>query len=539
LLVVSRSGRIAKGDKVKKLLFGALTAWLAFALVSCGGGDSTGGDSRPFSPPLGLLPGSAITGLIGIVIDSSNGSAIANVTVAAGGLSTTTDATGNFAMPTIPNGTNAVTFTLSSYAPQARTVTINPNIETSLIVQMTPNGASCTFDPTTAATLCGGAAVAQVIVGANTLRQADNSAPAAGLATGAVTPIATSLDPYLIPGEYVVTQAAGGNAPFETFGAVDVRITDAAGNALTNLATAATIRIPVSTRAAAQPASVALMRFDTTTGLWVEDGTATLQGVAPGDYYEGSISRIATWTAGQVYTPSTISVCVQDQSGLPISGARVNSDGIDYSGGGTAVTNASGVAPVPMRRNGTAIITATSPRSSNSATISSLQSGADFTLTPCLVMPTRGMTIRLTWGPAPLDLDSHLVGPNSVHVFYASRGSLSSAPFAALDVDDVTSFGPEVITILRLTQGTNEYFVHNFSGSHSPGITGSPARIEVRVGTQTRIFTPPAGEGTNDYWRVFQFTVGTDCSVNIGPVQLWSPTEPVNPAGSATGAVCS
>ncbi|HYL89401.1 MAG TPA: hypothetical protein VEU32_11655 [Burkholderiales bacterium] len=485
-----------------------------------------------------------MTGLIGLVVDATTGNPIQGVTVAAGTLTTTTDSQGNFAMPTIPNGTSVVSFTapvsgsLAPYAPQSRTVQIIPTIETSVIVQMTPNGTTspATFDPTVGATLTVTGSTAQAVISGGSLRDASGNPPAAALVNDVVTPLASSLDPYLLPGEYVVSPTSA----FETFGGVDLRVDDNLLNQMTGaLAGPGAIQIPVSSRAAAPPASVSLFRFDPTTGLWVQDGTATLQGAAPNQFYGGAISRVAAWAAGQVYTASTISVCVQDPSGAPVVGARVQSDGIDYSGGGTGWTNSSGVASVPMKQGGSAIITATSPRSSSSATISNAQSASNFTLTPCLIMPTRGMTMRLTWGALPLDLDSHLKEPNSVHIAYFSRGSLGSPPYAALDVDDVTSFGPEVITVLRLTQGVNEYFVHNFSGTFAPGMTGSPARVEVRVGSQTRIFTPPAGEGTNPYWRVFQFTVATDCSVTIAPVQQWAATEPPNPAGTASGTICN
>lgn len=523
---------------MKKILFRALTGWLAFALVSCGGtGGDDSTDTRQGQRRSGSGPVSNIVGLIGIVVDSTTGNPVAGVTVTAAGLTTTTDATGNFALPTIPNGPNVVSFTLTAYAPQSRTVTISSNIETSLIVQMVPNAASDSFDPAVGGTLTITGSVGQLNLGAGVLRKSDGTAPNAGNATALLTPIGPSLDAYLLPGEYVVVQTAGGNAQFETYGGLDMRITDSGGNALTGVMGAADIRIPVNTRAAVPPATVELMYFDTVTGMWVEDGTATLQG--GGTYYGATITRIATYAVGQVYTVSTITVCVVDATGLPVSGARVQSDGIDYSGGGTATTDALGVALVPMKRGGQAIITGTSPRSSNSGQVSAAQSAANFTLTPCLIMPIDGMTVRLTWGPAPSDLDSHLKGPNSTHVYYASRGSLSASPFAALDVDDTTSFGPEVISILRLTRGTSEYFVHNFSNTFAPGMTGSPARIEVRVGAQIRIYFPAPGEGANRYWRVFQFTVASDCSVAITTLNSWAATEPANPSGTNAGTFCN
>lgn len=124
-----------------------------------------------------------------------------------------------------------------------------------------------------------------------------------------------------------------------------------------------------------------------------------------------------------------------------------------------------------------------------------------------------------------------------MHVYFANRGDLSSQPFSALDVDDVTSFGPEVITVAQLPIGTSEYFVHNFSSTFTPGMTGSPARVEMRFGSQIRIFSPPGGEGTNRYWRVFQFVVASDCSVTFNSVQQWASSEPGNPS-SATATYC-
>ena len=532
---------------MKKLIFAALAACVAASLLSCGGGQSEGDLSnatKPFgssgSSGSNFQNGSGVTGLIGIVVDATTGTPIPGVNVAAGALTATTDANGNFAMPTIPTGTSVVSFDIASYAPQSRTVVITSAVETSVIMLMTPNATTtpATFDPTAGATVTSGT-VAQLTVAANALAHADGSAPAAGNATVILTQLSTSLDAYVEPGEYVVTPTAGGSAPFETFGALDVRVTDSAGTALPNVTGAVTVRIPVSTRsAAALPATVSLFRFDATAGQYVEDGTATLDGTAPNQYYQGSITRIGPWAAAQAYTASTISVCVENQNGVRIPGARVQSDGIDYSGGGAGETDATGVAQVPMKRSAQAVITATSPRSSNSATISAAQSAANFTLTPCLIMPTAGLTIRLTWGAAPSDLDSHLKGPNDTHVFFASTGSLTAQPFAKLDVDDVTSFGPEVITVSRLGMSTYEYFVHNFSQSFTPGMTGSPARIEMRSGPQIRIFFPPAGEGTNLYWRVFQFTVAADCSVTFAPIQQWASTEPVNPVGSATANYC-
>lgn len=136
--------------------------------------------------------------------------------------------------------------------------------------------------------------------------------------------------------------------------------------------------------------------------------------------------------------------------------------------------------------------------------------------------------IRLTWGALPFDLDSHLYIPNGGHVAYFSQGSLVVSPYAELDLDDVTGFGPEVITVVRRMKGTYQYFVHNFSNTFAPGMTGSPAKVElIRNGITTSYSPPPTGEGTNRYWHVFNVDVNSDCVVSIVPINAWLASPPL------------
>jgi hypothetical protein len=519
---------------MKSEFFRALGASLVlFALVSCGGGDPDSGP--PASGGGGGGPAPAITGT---AVNSSSGAAASGVSVTTGSQNTTTNAQGNFTLDPVPAGDALLLFSSNSFAMQAREVTVVSGTTTSVSVQMVPVAATIVFDPAAPPPALTAGSPAQVVLTANSLRTAAGAMPT-GMVTARLTPINPSLESELLPGDY--TLSAGGQ--FESFGAFDMTFTDAAGNVLTlDAALPATIRIPVGTRLAGPlPATTPLIFFDVTTGLWVQEGTATLGGIAPNQYYEGTVTHFGNWSAGQTYTVSTITACLRDVSDQPVVGARVSTDGIDYSGNATATTNAQGVALVPMKRGAQAIISATfGTRGSNTVTISAAQSASDFTLPTCLVLaaPNSGMAIKLTWGAGPSDLDSHLMGPNNTHVDFTDLGSLSSIPFARLDVDDTSSFGPEVITVTRLARGTYRYFVHNFSRTFAPGMTGSPARVELRFGANTQIFAPPAGEGANEYWHVFDFTVAADCSVIITPANVWSAAEPANPSGSATGEYC-
>ena len=77
--------------------------------------------------------------------------------------------------------------------------------------------------------------------------------------------------------------------------------------------------------------------------------------------------------------------------------------------------------------------------------------------------------IVLEWGAAPNDLDSHLTGETdngtSCHVFFENLSCADSkGPVADLDLDDVTSYGPETTTIHDI-QGVYRFDVHNYQPS--------------------------------------------------------------------------
>lgn len=120
------------------------------------------------------------------------------------------------------------------------------------------------------------------------------------------------------------------------------------------------------------------------------------------------------------------------------------------------------------------------------------------------------LRIVLTWGANPSDLDSHLTGPvaggGRFHVYYSASGSLNGPPWAALDVDDVTSYGPETVTIVQQLAGVYRYSVHNYSdrsSTSSTRLSTSGARVDVyRGNTLLQRYFVPNQPGT--IWTVFE-----------------------------------
>jgi len=122
--------------------------------------------------------------------------------------------------------------------------------------------------------------------------------------------------------------------------------------------------------------------------------------------------------------------------------------------------------------------------------------------------------IVLTWGSTPSDLDSHLTGPieNSddlFHVYFVNRNE----DLVNLDVDDISSFGPETVTVERQVNGVYRYSVRNFSNNSNTELSASAARVQVfDAGGLIRDFQVPDGVG--DLWTVFDMEGGNITTVN-------------------------
>jgi uncharacterized protein YfaP (DUF2135 family) len=519
--------RSAASAQRARFLFPTLAAFaLAAALVACGGSDGT--NSQPYNPapPQPTQPGS----IAGRVLSADTALPVAGATVTAGGTTVTTGADGTFTIPGLTQADRVpVTITAPGHAQIVRITSVTGSIVTTVPTQMLTIAASVSIDAAVggAATVPG--SPAQVTVPAGAIVTSTGTAPTQAVLVR-VTPINLTQSPGLLTGDYRTTNN-GADAWLESFGAASVVLTDAAGGSY-NFATgqSATIRIPASTRASTLPNSVPLYWFNEATGLWVQEGTATLGGTAPNQYYEGSIARAGDWTAAQVISTVLVSGCVVDETGAAVTRARVEAEGVTYSGMSNALTDGYGNFSVPVRTNATAIVSARSATSLSNAraattTTTNLNIG-----NPCLVFSDAAISIKLTWGQAPEDVDSHLLTPHGTHIDYTQKGSLTVAPFANLDIDDVTSFGPEIVTIRRVAIGTYRYYLHNFSNTFSPvGMTGSPVRVEVTYGGNTRVFTPGAGEGASRYWHAFDIDVSAQCGVTVTGAGAWSATAPAAP----------
>jgi len=147
----------------------------------------------------------------------------------------------------------------------------------------------------------------------------------------------------------------------------------------------------------------------------------------------------------------------------------------------------------------------------------------DISLSPTLT--GNEMRFVLNWGADPEDLDSHMRTPEiegtSYHVYFDSQGSATSAPFTALDHDDVTGYGPETMTIYDFFTGTYHYYIYKYSGEGE--ITTSDAVVQIynESGLIYTLQAPTTGTGL--YWYIGTID-GTSHALNI--INTIQETEP-------------
>jgi hypothetical protein len=503
---------------------GAVLA-LTAALAACGGGGGT--TSALVAPP---VTNPSTTGSVtGSVLDAKTGVPVNGAQIRSGTLSATSGSQGEFTLSNLsPAERVLLQISAANYAEHIQVVKVVANTNTRVSTQLVPTGATASVDIGTGGTVSVPSSPGQATL-------PGNAVGGSGTVTVNVTPINSSLNPGFLPGDF--TSSTGGT-PLESFGAVTVGVTNGSGSAVPVTAGQfITIRIPASTRSGALLATLPLFYLDPATGRWREEGTATLGGTAPDQYYEAQVPYAGTWSVNAPYEAVNVTGCVVDQLGARVAGAKVSTDGIDYTGITSADSDASGNFSVPMKKSARAVVTARlAGKTSNSMAVG--PSTTDFAAdTSCFVLTdqAQSIAIKLTWGENPVDVDAHLLMPSGDHIYFQSPGSLVNAPWANIDVDDRSSFGPEIVTVRKLMVGTYVYAVNNFSGTFTPGLIASPTRVELDVSGVASAYTPPIGEGASTWWEVLSFTVDAQCRVSVTPLNRWSSAPPT--AVTTVGAV--
>ena len=513
-------------------------------LVACGSGDgdlsregeegdfgrggSSVGNGVSILPSEVTLPDTDLgKGVIyGKVYNSSTGTAVEGAVVSAGSITATSDVNGTYMLVNVPYADRVIVNTsISGFSEQSKIVSLS-TLQNAVIVDpsLLAQGVSKTFDPSTDEVIS--VFTASVSIAADSLVYLDGGVEHApvGMVTASLTNIDASSDPYVMSGDYL---SSTGNF-LESFGAISVSFIDESGHKL-NLKTGATsdITIPFASSTTPLDIPIPLYSYSSSTGLWMEEGTANgYESNQLQTAYRATVDHFSTWNVGEEFSNATEAIvigCVFDEQGAPLNGAVVRARGNDYIGASTAIVDESGNFYIKTKANSKVLINVSDQgRISNTVVV---DTGNGNTIPECLSVKDFSISVTLTWGENPADLDTHMVGPD-YHIYYVDKGSLFGFPFAALDVDDTSSYGPEVLTMLKpTTNGDYVYSVYHFAGTSS--ITESPTKVELNFNGNTFVFSPPEGQGVNKTWNVFKIVVDSDLNVtDLRSLQSWTLSSP-------------
>ncbi len=512
-------------------------SWFAapLALVSilgCSSGSSSDSSPPPPNPPAPTPPTSSNLGTISGRIADQGNSALGNVEVVVGtGASAKTAKTneqGFFALDGVSPGDYAARFVRSGFVTNTKRVSVTADRNAPVSVAMQAIGTTQTIDASQVATV--------------THRGGSVQLPANGIvdSSGAVVTNVVAEVTTMVPGDpdYEVcmpgdfTGVDGGNrVDLISYGVIDVKLKDASGNALQLAQGAtATLEFPLPPNDPNDPndATIPLWWFDESSGDWIREGDVARDGAA--GVYRGTVSHFTSWNCDKGRPAARKTVKLRFE-GSPVIGVSVRVRGQGWLAGG--VTDANGEVTMPVSGHAPPVFPAVAD------VLMLLPSGQWHVLRTGETMPgpdghkinefdeTHGVvesaaTVMLTWGERPSDLDSHMTIPTELrsHVFYGAKGALATTPWTNLDTDDVTSFGPEIITVTQPLEGVYRYCVHNYSGNGQHLINESGAVVTLVLKDQpTRTYNVPTeNPGGGNFWAVFDLTYDASGNVTVTDV---------------------
>jgi hypothetical protein len=216
-------------------------------------------------------------------------------------------------------------------------------------------------------------------------------------------------------------------------------------------------------------------------------------------------------------------------SGFGVQGLAVNlRDGLNTTSGSVVATTTTGSGGAYAFSNlpaGNYTAEASGSGYSNSyfpvLCIGSTSSGNQNGVISPIIDPNQ-TRIVLTWGQSPSDLDSHFTGPlpdgTRFHMFYPYADPYSLWPaIVHLDLDDVSSFGPETTTLLQQMDGVYRFSVHDYSNRNSTtstALSNSQAQVRIYRGSNlVASFNVPLDQ-SGTLWTVFEMEGTTITPIN-------------------------
>lgn len=320
--------------KSNLFLFGlALFSCLTF--VSCSDDDNGGGQNPGEEVPGANPDDMKFAAISGVVTESNywggSSTPIGGVKVTSGDQTTTTDLNGfyKFDKANVVNGHIIVKFEKDGYNSVVRTVEFEDGVSTRLDASLM-EVAPVSFDATTPMTISAGSYTGAVQID---LKGGYVNKETGAAYTGQVSASTVYLDPdndgfaKMMPGDLSAINSSNDAVQLISWGMVSVDLKGSNGEKL-QLAEGkpakVTFPIPDRFKDGTKPETIPLWSFDEATGVWKQEGNATLNG----NVYEGEVTHFS-WT--NLDTPETtahLKVTVKDSKGNLLANVPVDVDGM-------------------------------------------------------------------------------------------------------------------------------------------------------------------------------------------------------------------
>lgn len=291
-------------------------------------------DPKP-EPPAVTLDDIALSG----IVYDTNGNPLSGVSVTTGSLSATTaaDGTFSFTQAAVADGRALVTFKKSGYFSLTRSGDKQTEMSMSVVLRSkgnTNNSSQTSFDASEARQLTAGGMKADIpaasVVDAN--GEAYSGSVTADMLY--LSPSDADFNDAMPGGDLAAVRTDESTAQLLSYGMTEVSLTDASGNPLQLKEGAeAELTFPIPDDMKANPpATIPLWYFDEAKGVWVEEGTATLQG----DVYVGKVGHFSWHNLDVPSERVTIRGQVTDCEGRPVRYTKIS---VEQT---AAVTNSEG-----------------------------------------------------------------------------------------------------------------------------------------------------------------------------------------------------
>lgn len=289
-------------------------------------------------------PGQNVTALRGVV-KRAGGGPLASVKVSAGSVTATTDASGRYELRA-PAGERRLRFELAGHVDGFRTAVLLDGKPTQLDIALLPLAEPMKFDASS-----GGTAVGRRGAGVKAPENAFSDASGAAV-TGMVdlylTPLDPSSDEEIAAAPEFVAERDGSPQLLESMGLLDIQVRK--GDEKLSIAPGKTLElsIPVPAGSSPQP-TMDFWSFDEDKSVWVHEGEATYDEATK--TYVGRASHMSLWNVDQVYTATCVCGVVEEKTGDPLPGARIDANGVSYFGSTSSQSDEDGKFCIAVRKD--------------------------------------------------------------------------------------------------------------------------------------------------------------------------------------------